>query len=69
VRRFTAVLESCGATGLVVAHLPGVPGAHAQGADEEEALAGLREVLLMLDEAGELPACPAVLGLRTVTLP
>jgi len=69
VRRFTALLERCDATGLVVAHVPGIPGAHAQGADEEEALEALREVLLMLAEDGELPACPEVRGLRTLAVP
>ena len=66
---YTAVLERCPATGLTVAHVPGIPGAHAQGVDEREALAELREVLLMLREEGEPGPCGEFLGVRTIALP
>ncbi len=44
------LLETDGTTGLIVASVPGVCGAHTQGATSEEALANLLEVLELLAE-------------------
>lgn len=52
MRDFTAVIEKCAKTGLYVGYVPGVPGAHAQGATLDELGANLREVLEMLAEEG-----------------
>lgn len=43
-------------TGLVVASVPGVPGAHTQGATVEEARSNLAELVELLHEEGVLPA-------------
>jgi predicted RNase H-like HicB family nuclease len=48
VRKFTAVIERCPETGLFVGHVPGFPGAHAQGATLDELHRNLREVIEML---------------------
>jgi len=53
VRNFRAVIEKCPETGLFVGHIPGLPGAHSQGAAIEELAANLREVVSMILEDGE----------------
>ncbi len=54
MRTFTAVVERCPETGLLVGYVPGIPGAHSQGATAEELHRNLIEVLEMLAEDGEL---------------
>lgn len=44
---FSAVVERCSETGLLVGYVPGYPGAHSQGET-------LEEVIAMLLEGGEL---------------
>jgi len=53
MRTFVAIIERCPETNLFVGHVPGLPGAHSQGATLEELNANLREVLEMLLEDGE----------------
>jgi predicted RNase H-like HicB family nuclease len=53
VRTCTVVIEKDAATGLLVGHVPGWPGAHSQGATIEELRQNLREVIEMLLEDGE----------------
>lgn len=53
MRNFTAVVEKDPSTGLFVGHVPGWPGAHAQGATLDELQSNLREVVEMLLEDGE----------------
>lgn len=55
MREFTAVIERCHDTGLLVGYIPGFPGAHSQGATLEELRANLEEVVTMLLEDGEPP--------------
>jgi predicted RNase H-like HicB family nuclease len=56
---FTAVIEQDKATGLYVAVVHGVPGAHTQAATLDELQANLREVLeLCMEEDTELRANP-----------
>jgi predicted RNase H-like HicB family nuclease len=52
MKAYTAVIEKCAQTGLYVGYVPGVPGAHSQGATLDELGANLREVLEMLTEEG-----------------
>jgi predicted RNase H-like HicB family nuclease len=52
MKTFTAVIEKCPDTGLFVGYIPGIPGAHSQGASREELHANLIEVLGMLSEDG-----------------
>jgi len=51
MKAYTAVIEKCAQTGLYVGYVPGVPGAHSQGATLDELGANLREVLEMLAES------------------
>ncbi len=53
MRNFTAIIEKCPDTGLFVGYVPGLAGAHSQGATLEELTANLREVIHMLLEDGE----------------
>lgn len=53
MRTFTAVIEKCSETNLYVGHVPGFPGAHAQGETMDELAANLKEVIEMLLEEGE----------------
>lgn len=53
MHQFTAVIERCSETGLLVGYVPGFPGAHSQGETREELDENLREVIEMLLEDGE----------------
>lgn len=53
MHRYTAVIERCATTRLYVGHIPGLPGAHSQGATLDELHDNLVEVLQMLLEDGE----------------
>lgn len=53
MRNYTAVVERDRETGLYVGSVPGLSGAHTQGATLDELRANLREVLEMLVEDGE----------------
>ena len=52
MRAFTAVIERCPDTGLLVGYVPGFPGAHSQGETLDELLENLVEVVGMLLEDG-----------------
>lgn len=51
-RTVTAIVERDLATGILVASLPGLPGAHSQGDSLEEAWFNLQELLDELAECG-----------------
>lgn len=53
MQKFAAVIERCPVTGLLVGYIPGVPGAHSQGATKQELRENLTEVLELLLEEGE----------------
>lgn len=53
MKSFTAVVEKCPDTGLYVGHVPGLAGAHSQGATLDELKQNLEEVIGMLLEDGE----------------
>lgn len=53
MRAYTAVIERCVDTGLLVGYVPGFPGAHSQGETLDELHRNLAEVLAMLLEDGE----------------
>lgn len=53
MKSFTAVIERCPETNLYVGYVPGLPGAHSQGATLEELRQNLVEVIQMLLEDGE----------------
>lgn len=47
MRQFVAVIEKCPDTGLYVGYVPGMPGAHSQGATIEELNANMQEVFAL----------------------
>lgn len=47
---YTAVLERCEDTGLLVGHVPDFPGAHSYGENVDDLRHHLREVIAMLRE-------------------
>ena len=53
MKTFTAIVERCPETKLYVGYVPGLPGAHSQGATLDELHANLQEVITMLFEDGE----------------
>jgi predicted RNase H-like HicB family nuclease len=69
VRTYSAVIERCGETGLLVGHVPGFPGAHSQGATLDELQANLQEVIAMLLEDGEPNLESDFVGLQQIVVP
>lgn len=67
---FTAYIEHDDQTGLYVAIVPGVPGAHTQAASLDELRANLREVLqLCLEEQGDLrEQRPTFVGVQQIEI-
>lgn len=55
MRTYTAIVERCPDTGLYVAFIPGLPGAHTQAETPDELKQNLQEVVAMLLEDRELP--------------
>jgi predicted RNase H-like HicB family nuclease len=68
MKAFTAVVERCPDTGLYVGYVPGIPGAHSQGATLDELRANLKEVLEMLAEDGEIEAEGQFVGTQQITV-
>ncbi len=65
---FTAVVEQDSDTGLYVGHVPGLAGAHSQGATLDELRVNLREVLEMLLEEGEPSLEAAFVGTQQIAV-
>lgn len=68
MQSFTAVVERCPDTGLLVGFVPGFPGAHTQGASLDELQENLREVISMLLEDGEPRLEAEFVGTQTVSV-
>ena len=68
MRSFTAYIEWDTETKLYVGIVPGIPGAHTQGATLDELQRNLREVMeLCLEEyAGPIEDLPRFIGLQQV---
>ena len=67
-KTFLAVVERDADTGLYVGYVPGMPGAHSQGATMDELNGNLREVIEMLLEDGEAPRPAEFVGVQTVSV-
>jgi predicted RNase H-like HicB family nuclease len=66
MKTYTAVVEKCPDTGLYVGYIPGLAGAHSQGATRDELNQNLQEVVAMLLDDGD-PALEAeFVGTQTV---
>lgn len=68
MRSYTAVIEKCPDTQLLVGFVPGFPGAHSQGETLDELHANLREVIQMLLEDGEPELEAEYIGTQIVTV-
>jgi predicted RNase H-like HicB family nuclease len=68
VRTYSAVIERCPSTGLLVGYVPGFPGAHSQGETVEELQANLHEVIEMLLEDGEPQLEADFVGLQQISI-
>lgn len=71
MRTFTAYIEYDPETQLYVGTVPGIPGAHTQGATLDELHTNLREVLeLCVEELGDdIGGLPRLVGLQQVEVP
>lgn len=69
MKSFTAVVEKCPETGLLVGYIPGFAGAHSQGESLDELQQNLQEVVGMLLEDGEPSLNSRFFGLQTITVP
>jgi len=68
VKIYTAVVERDTETGLYVAHVPGIAGAHTQAGGLDELQANLREVLELVLENGETAPTVEFVGIQQVTI-
>ncbi len=68
LRTFTAVIERCPSTGLFVAHVPGIAGAHTQADTLDELSRNMKEVLEMLLEDGAPQIESEFVGTQTVLI-
>ena len=66
MRAYTAVVERCPDTGLYVGYVPGLAGAHSQGATLDELNANLTEVVALILEDGEPAIEGEFIGTQTV---
>ena len=63
---YTAVVERCRETSLYVGYVPGLAGAHSQGATLDELNANLTEVVALILEDGEPVIEGEFIGTQTV---
>ncbi|MBE0416530.1 MAG: type II toxin-antitoxin system HicB family antitoxin [Coriobacteriia bacterium] len=68
MRSFQVVVERDAETGILVGRVPGWPGAHSQGADDDELQENLREVIEMLLEDGEPQLESEFIDVRTISV-
>jgi predicted RNase H-like HicB family nuclease len=69
MRTFSAVIERCPDSGLLVGYVPGFPGAHSQAESLDELQANLQEVIAMLLEDGEPQLEADFVGLQQICVP
>lgn len=68
MKRFTAVIEKCTETGLYVGYVPGLPGAHSQGASLDELKRNLEEVITLILDNGEPRLESEFIGTQTISI-
>ncbi len=69
MRTFSAVVERCPSTDLLVGYVPGFPGAHSQAETLEDLQSNLHEVIEMLLEDGEPKLGSDFVGLQQICIP
>lgn len=65
---YSAVIERCPQTGLLVGFVPGFPGAHSQGETLDEINRNLQEVITMLVEDGEPELEAEFVGMQNIAV-
>ena len=65
---YSAVIERCPQTGLLVGFVPGFPGAHSQGETLDEVNRNLQEVIEMLLEDGDPVLESEFVGVQNVAV-
>jgi predicted RNase H-like HicB family nuclease len=68
MRTFSAVIERCPSTGLLVGYVPGFPGAHSQAETIEELHYNFHEVIEMFLEDGEPKLESDFVGLQQICI-
>jgi predicted RNase H-like HicB family nuclease len=68
MRTFSAVVERCPSTALLVGYVPGFPGAYSQAGTIEELHSNLHEVIEMLLEDGEPKLESDFVGLQQICI-
>ncbi len=68
MKNFTAVIQKCSETGLYIAHVPGLVGAHTQGESLEELYDNLKEVLELIHEDGSPQIDGEFVGIKEISL-
>lgn len=68
MRVYAAVVERDRDTGLYVAYVPGLPGAHTQGETLDELRGNLQEVIELMLEDGEPESDSEFVGVQTVAV-
>ena len=66
MRTYTAIIERCPDTGLLVGYVPGFAGAHSQAKTMDELSENLMEVISMLLEDGEPNLESEFVGVQTI---
>lgn len=66
MRTYSAVVERCPSTALLIGYVPGFPGAHSQGETLDELQSNLQEVIQMLLEDGEPELESDFVGLQQI---
>ena len=65
---YSAVIERCPQTGLLVGFVPGFPGAHSQGETLDEVNRNLQEVIEMLLEDGDPALESEFVGVQNIAV-
>ena len=68
MQTYTAVIERCPTTGMLVGYVPGSAGAHSQGATSDELQQNLKDVIALLLEDGAPKLESEYVGTQTLTV-
>ncbi len=69
MHQFTAIIERCSETSLLVGYVPGFPGAHSQAETLDDLQRNLAEVIAMLLEEGDPQLEAEFVGTQAVQVP
>jgi len=66
MKNYTAIVEFCKDTHLYVGYVPGLPGAHSQGANLDELNKNLQEVIELVIESNHPEYNSDFVGIQTI---